>query len=165
MNMIVAVDQRWAIGCGGRLLVSIPGDMRFFREKTTGHVIVMGRKTLESFPGGRPLKNRKNIVLTRNEDFSADGAVVLHSVDRLLKYLDDNCRGEEVFCIGGESIYRQLLPYTDLAYVTKIDRSYAADAYFPNLDEDPDFELAAESDEMTYFDMTYHFLTYRRLNR
>lgn len=164
MNMIVAVDSGWGIGLCNELLVSIPNDMKFFRTKTMGHVVVMGRRTLESFPGGRPLKGRTNIVLTRNADFHADGAVVVNSVDRLLSYLEENCKEEEVYCIGGESVYRQLLPYTDLVYVTKIDRAYQADAWFPDLDQDPDFELAESSEEMTYFDMTYHFLTYVRKN-
>ena len=162
MKMIVAADQNWGIGNQNELLVSIPNDMKFFRTMTTGHVIVMGRHTLESFPQGRPLKNRLNIVLTRNPAFQAEGAIVIHDLPELKEYLDRHCRDEEVFCIGGESIYRQLLPLTDTVYVTKIDRTYQADAYFPNLDQDPDFEIAEESEEYTYFDMTYHFLTYRR---
>lgn len=164
MNMIVAADAAWGIGYGNRLLVSIPADMKFFREKTMGHVIVMGRHTLESFPGGKPLKGRLNIVLTRQDHYQVPGAVVLHSVDELNRYLEEECKGRQVFCIGGESVYRQLLPFTDVAYVTKIDRTCQADAHIPNLDEDPDFELAEQSDEMTYFDMTYRFLTYRRKN-
>lgn len=164
MKMIVAADANWGIGNKNELLVSIPADMKFFRQTTMGHVIVMGRHTLESFPGSRPLKNRLNIVLTRQKNYQVQGAVILHSVEELEDYLRENCKGHEVFCIGGESIYRQLLPYTDLVYVTKIDRSYEADAHFPNLDEDSDFELTEESDEMTYFDMTYHFLTYVRKN-
>ena len=165
MNMIVAVDSNWGIGYGNKLLVSIPEDMKFFRRKTMNHVIVMGRRTLESFPGGRPLKNRTNIVLTRNEDFKPDGAAVVHEIGELMAYLRENCRGQEVFCIGGESVYRQLLPYTETVYVTKIDRGYQADAYFPNLDENPDFRCAEKSEEYAYFDLTYHFLIYRRTNR
>lgn len=164
MKMIVAADRNWGIGRSNELLVSIPNDMQFFRRKTMGNVVVMGRRTLESFPGGRPLKNRKNIVLTRSETFHAEGTVIVRSMDELMKYLKENCADEEVYCIGGESVYRQMLPYTDLVYVTKIDRAYDADAYFPDLDKDPHFELAQTSEEMTYFDMTYHFLTYVRKN-
>ena len=101
MNMIVAVDSKWGIGYGNKLLVSIPEDMKFFRKKTMNHVVVMGRRTLESFPGGRPLKNRTNIVLTRNEDFKPDGAAVVHEIGELMAYLRENCEGQEVFCIGG----------------------------------------------------------------
>ena len=101
MDMIVAVDSNWGIGYGNKLLVSIPEDMKFFRKKTMNHVVVMGRRTLESFPGGRPLKNRTNIVLTRNEAFRPDGAAVVHDIRELMAYLHRNCRGQEVFCIGG----------------------------------------------------------------
>ena len=163
MNLIVAVDKNWAIGKGNKLLVSIPQDMKFFRETTMGKVVVMGRKTLESFPGGQPLKKRTNIVLTSDKKYDVKDAVVVHSVDELLEELKKYDE-EDIYVIGGESIYRQLLPFTDVAYVTKIDRTCQADAHIPNLDEDPDFELAEQSDEMTYFDMTYRFLTYRRKN-
>ena len=161
MNLIVAVDKNWAIGLKNKLLVSIPEDMKFFRTETAGKVVVMGRKTLESFPGGIPLKNRINIVLTGNRDYEAKGALVLHTVEDILQELK-KYPSQEVYIIGGESIYRQFLPYCDTAHVTKIDRAYEADSYFPNLDEMPEWELTGRSDEQVYFDITYHFLRYER---
>ncbi len=164
MNLIVAVDENWAIGCDNKLLVSIPSDMKFFRETTTGHVVVMGRKTLESFPHSRPLPNRTNIVLTNKEDYDGQGATVCHSIEEVLEELKQYDT-EDVYVIGGGSIYKALLPYCDTAHVTKVDESYTADTWFPNLDEDPDWEIAADSDEQTYFDLTYHFLLYKRKNK
>ncbi len=161
MNIIVAVDENWAIGNNNQLLVSIPSDMKFFRSTTTGKVVVMGRKTLESFPGGRPLPNRTNIVLSRQADYEAKGAQVVHSVEELLEELKQY-NTEDVYVIGGDKIYHELLPYVDTAHVTKIERSYQADAWFPNLDEDPEWEITADSDEQTYFDLTFHFLRYNR---
>lgn len=161
MNIIVAVDQNWAIGCNNKLLVSIPSDMKFFRETTSGKVVVMGRKTLESFPGGRPLKNRTNIVLTRNPGYQVKGATVVHTLEELLEELK-SYPSEDIYVIGGDSIYHQMLPYCDMAHVTKIHHAYEADSYFPNLDQLPEWEIAADSEEQTYFDLEYHFLMYRR---
>ena len=162
MNLIVAVDKNWAIGCGNKLLVSIPADMKFFRETTTGKAVVMGRKTLESFPNRQPLKNRENIVLTSDPSYQASGAVVVHSVEALLEELN-KYDSNDIYVIGGESVYRQLLPYCSTAYVTKIDHAYAADTYFPNLDELEGWKLAGISEEQTYFDLEYVFLRYRRV--
>lgn len=161
MKLIVAVDKNWAIGKENKLLVSIPADMKFFRTKTANKVVVMGRKTLESFPNGQPLKNRTNIVLTRNQDYEVKGAVVVHDLDTLLEEIK-KYSSDEVYCIGGDSIYKLLLPYCDTAYVTKIDFAYEADTYFPNLDEMPEWKLAGESDEQTYFDLEYVFATYEK---
>lgn len=161
MNLVVAADNNWAIGNKDKLLVSIPNDHKHFREETTGKVVVLGRKTLQTFPQGQPLKNRTNIILSRDKSYAVKDAVVVHSVEELMgelkKYASD-----EVYIIGGESIYRQLLPYCDVAHVTKIDHAYDADTYFPNLDEDPEWEITAESDEQTYFDVAYTFLKYER---
>lgn len=161
MNLIVAVDKNWAIGKNNKLMWSIPADMRFFREKTTGHVVVMGRKTLESFPNGLPLKNRTNIVLTAKPGYHAAGAVVVHTVEELLEKLKEY-GDEELYVIGGGSVYRQLLPYCDTAYVTKIDHVYEADTYFPNLDEMLEWEMAEVSEEQTSFDLEYVFTKYKR---
>ncbi len=161
MNLIAAVDQNWGIGHQNKLLVSIPEDQKFFREKTTGKVVVMGRKTMESFPGGSPLKNRTNIVLTRNPGYRKEGAFVLYSVEDVLDLLKQY-PSKDVFVIGGDSIYRQFLPYCDKAYITKIDKAFDADAYFPNLDEDPAWELTHQSEEGTYFNMEYVFTVYTR---
>ena len=161
MNLIVAVDKNWAIGNKNNLLVSIPADMKFFRETTTGKVVVMGRKTLESFPGGQPLKKRTNIVLTKDRGYKVKDAIVVHDVESLLKELQ-NYPDESIYVIGGESIYRQMLPYCTDAYVTKIDHAYEADTFFPNLDEDVEWTLEGETEEQTYFDLEYAFTKYRR---
>lgn len=161
MNIIVAVDEHWAIGNKGRLLVSIPNDHKHFREETTGKVVVLGRKTLQTFPQGRPLENRINIILSRDKDYSVKGAVAVHSVEELLEELKKYPSGD-VYIIGGESVYRQLLPYCDTVHVTKIEHAYEADTYFPDLDQDPDWEITAESDEQIYFDLPYTFLRYER---
>lgn len=162
MNLIVAVDKNWAIGKGNQLLVSIPQDMKFFRETTMGKVVVMGRKTLETFPGGQPLKKRTNIVLTRDKDYDVKDAIVVHTIEELLEELK-NYESEEIFVIGGETVYRQLLPYCNLAHVTKINHAYEADTYFPNLDEMDDWEVTGVSDEQTYFDLEYEFVRYERV--
>ena len=162
-HMIVAADNRWAIGNKNRLLVSIPNDMKHFREETTGKVIVLGRKTLETFPQGLPLQNRENIILSKNPAFKVRGATVVNSLEQLLDTLK-KYPPEDVYIVGGESIYRQLLPYCDTVYVTKIDHTYEADAYFPDLDADKEWILAEDSDELTYFDISYNFLKYRRIN-
>ena len=164
MNIIVAVDKNWAIGYQNKLLNSIPEDMKFFRETTTGNVVVMGRKTLESFPNGRPLKNRTNVVITRQKDYEVPGAVVVHSVEEALEYLKD-VRSENIYVIGGASIYEQMLPYCDVAHVTVMDYAYQADTWFPNLDEMDDFVIAADSEEKTYFDLEYCFKMYVRKSK
>ena len=161
MNLIVAVDKNWAIGNGNKLLVSIPQDMKFFRETTMNKVVVMGRKTLESFPGGQPLKKRTNIVLTRDKNYDVKDAVVVHSIEELLEELK-KYNEEDIYIIGGETIYRQMLPYCKLAHVTKINHGYEADTYFPNLDEMAEWEVTGVSDEQTYFDLEYEFVRYER---
>ena len=161
MNIIVAVDENWAIGYRGDLLVRIPADHKMFRNETIGKVVVLGRKTMDTFPGGLPLAGRTNIVLTRNPEYQVMDAIVVHSVEELLAELK-NYDTKDVYVIGGDSVYSQLLPYCDTAHVTKIDRSYEADTYFPNLDASGEWEITAESDEQSYFDTTYHFLKYER---
>ena len=161
MNIIVAVDENWAIGYRGDLLVRIPADHKMFRNETIGKVVVVGRKTMDTFPGGLPLAGRTNIVLTRNPEYQVKDAIVVHSVEELLAELK-NYDTKDVYVIGGDSVYSQLLPYCDTAHVTKIDRSYEADTYFPNLDASGEWEITAESDEQSYFDTTYHFLKYER---
>lgn len=161
MNLIVAVDKNWAIGKENKLLVSIPADMKFFRETTKGNIVVMGRKTLESFPQQQPLKNRVNIVISRNPDYKVKDAIVVGSVEEAV----EECKKHEgeVYVIGGESIYRAMLPYCKTALITKIDHAYEADTYFPNLDEDPVWELTGETEEQTYFDLEYVFTKYERI--
>lgn len=161
MNLIVAADKNWAIGKDNKLLVSIPADMKFFRQTTTGKVVVMGRKTLESFPGGQPLKNRMNIVLTGNENYRVKDAVIVHTKDELMEELKKYDSGD-VYVIGGASVYEMLLPECSVAHVTKIDHEYEADTYFPDLDKNPEWEITGESEEQTYFDLEYTFLRYER---
>ena len=161
MNIIVAVDSNWAIGKNNQLLVSIPADMKMFRQETTGKVVVMGRKTLESFPNGLPLKNRTNIVLTGNKNYKVNGATVVHTVDELLEEVK-KYPSDQVYCIGGDSVYKLLLPYCDTAHVTRINFAYEADRYLPNLDEMPEWKITATSDEQTYFDLEYEFVKYEK---
>ncbi len=162
MNLIAAVDNNWAIGKNNHLLVRIPMDQKFFRETTTGKVVVMGRKTLESFPDGRPLKMRTNIVLTHNPDYKVDNAIVVHSLDELHQELK-KYNSEDIYVIGGEKIYEELLDECDVAHITKINYSYDADAYFPNLDERPEWKITADSEEQTYFDLEFYFYKYERV--
>ena len=163
MNLIVAVDKNWAIGMDNKLLVSIPQDMKFFRETTKGKVVAMGRMTLESFPGGQPLKNRVNVVLTSDKKYNVKGTVVVHSIDEMVEELK-KYNDEDIFVIGGESVYRQLLPYCKKAYITKIDHAYQADTFFPDLDQDPQWQMTKISDEQTYFDLEYVFTIYERVS-
>ncbi len=161
MKAIVAADKNWAIGYNNKLLVSIPSDMRFFRSTTKNHVVVMGRKTLESFPQGQPLALRTNIVITRDPAYKVKGASVVHSMKELkeeLKNYDDH----EVFVIGGGSVYEMLLPYCDTVFVTKIDFVYQADTFFPNLDKLSEWELTKEGEEQTCFDIDFRFTKYER---
>ncbi len=162
MKIIVAADKNWAIGNKGELLVSIPNDHKMFRQETTGKVVVLGRKTLATFPEGRPLKNRTNIILSHNVSFTVKDAVVVHSVDELLECVKEYST-DDVYIIGGASIYEQMLPYCDTAIVTKIDTSYEADAFFPDLDKSPEWKIVSESEEQTYFDLEYNFVTYKRV--
>ena len=159
MNIIVAVDNNWGIGYKNDLLVRIPNDQKFFREKTTGNVVIMGRKTLESFPEGKPLKNRTNIVITSDKSYKVDGAIVVHSMEEALRKIK-NVPIENVFVIGGSSIYRQMISLCDTIYVTKISRTFEADTYFPNLDEMDEWKITSESEEMIYNGMIYKFSKY-----
>lgn len=161
MKAILSADRNWGIGNGNKLLVSIPSDMKFFRQTTTGKVVVMGRKTLESFPNGQPLKNRTNIVLTSNPDYKVKDAVIVHSKEELLKTLEQ-CDSENIYIIGGESIYRMMLPYCDTVFVTKIDRAFQADTFFPNLDEMEEWQMTEEGEEQTCFDLEFRFTKYER---
>ncbi len=161
MNVIAAVDNNWAIGYQNKLLVSIPADMRFFRDETMGKVVITGRNTLRSFPGEQPLKNRTNIIVTRDKNFKVKDAIMVNSVEEALE-LTKNYKSEDIYIIGGASIYRQMLPYCDVAHITKIDFAYQADTYFPNLDQMEDWVLVEETEEQTYYDLSYTFCRYER---
>ena len=158
MNVIVAVDANWAIGKGGDQLVYIPEDLKHFKELTMGHPVILGRRTMATFPGGRPLKGRRNLVLSRDPDFRPEGAEVYPDLDTLLA-----AAPEDAFVVGGASVYRALLDRCDTAYVTKIGRAYEADCWFPNLDEDPAWTLAEESEPMEYEGITFRYTVYRRI--
>ena len=159
MNAIVAVDAKWGIGQGNELLFSLRGDMKHFRAMTTGKTILLGRKTLETFPGGRPLPNRRNVVLTTC-DKEIEGASVVHTVQELM----DAAQGEEpdnVFVAGGGTVYTALLPYCKRVYMTKIDAAVeGADTFFPNLDKLPGWEVEETSEPMEENGITYRFVTY-----
>ena len=162
MRAIVAADENWGIGKDNKLLISIPQDMKFFRNETAGKVILMGRNTLESFPNKRPLPGRKNIVLSKDPDYKVKDALVVHSVKEALAAVAEYDPAN-VYCIGGASVYKEMLPYCDTVFVTRIYFRYDADAYFPDLDKDGHFALVARSEEQIYFDLTYEFLRYERV--
>ena len=149
MNVIVAVDQNWAIGKDGDQLVYLSEDLKRFKSLTTGHPVILGRKTLATFPGGRPLKGRRNLI--------PEGAEVFRSLEALRA-----AAPEDSFVIGGASVYRQLLPWCDTAYVTKIDRTFPADCYFPDLEQDPAWERTEERAPLEQDGIVYRYLTYRR---
>lgn len=161
MKAIAAVSTDWAIGKDNSLLFSIPEDMKYFRAATKGNVVVMGRKTLESFPGGKPLPYRMNIVLTGNREYDAKGAAVVCSVEELLELLK-NYDTENVFVIGGGKIYKELLPWIDTALITKVEEHRPADTFFPNLDLDHDWEIADCSGEKEHEGIRFRFVTYQR---
>ncbi|WP_061213116.1 dihydrofolate reductase [Syntrophomonas wolfei] len=159
MKAIVAVDLNWGIGYKGNLLQRIPEDMKFFQQMTLGKVLIMGRETFESLPGKEPLKDRINIVLSKNEEFNNEKVIICRTLTELFmelkKYDLDN-----VFVIGGESIYTQLLPYCTEAYVTRIENTYEADKYFINFDKIDDWELVSSSDLKNYNNIQFRFLKF-----
>lgn len=163
MHLIVAVDKNWAIGKNNKLMWSIPADMKYFRETTKGNIVIMGRKTLESFPQSQPLKNRVNIVITNNKDYKVKDAVVVRSIEEAIE--EAKKYEGTPYVIGGESIYRAMLPYCDTALITKIDHAFDADTYFPNLDEDEEWEMTKISEEQTCFDLEYYFTVYERVSK
>ena len=158
MNLIVAVDQNWAIGKDGDQLVYLKEDLKRFRTLTSGHTVILGRKTLATFPGGRPLKNRRNLILSRNPQFQAEGAEVFSSVEELVKQADG-----DAFVMGGASVYEQLLPYCDTAYITKIHAGFPADTYFLNLDQSGEWGVSEESESLEQDGISYHYVTYSRI--
>ena len=158
MNLIAAVDQNWAIGKGGDQLCYIPADLKRFRALTTGHPVILGRKTLATFPGGRPLKNRRNLVLSRDPAFSPEGAEVFRDLDSLLE-----AAPADSFVIGGASVYAALLDACDTAYITKIGAAWPeADVFFPDLDENPAWFAAEEGEPLEDGGFSFRYVTYRR---
>lgn len=163
MNIIAAVDQNWGIGYKNRLLTRIPNDLKNFRKMTLGKVVVMGRKTLESFPGGQPLELRTNIVLTTDRQYKAKGCILLHSMEELQEELKKH-NPDNLYIIGGGSIYEQMLPQCNTAFITRIHHKFQADTYFPNLDEMEEWKMVEESEEYTCHDLEYFFTKYERMN-
>lgn len=161
MNLIVAVDTEWGIGCGGQLLANIPGDLKYFKETTLNKVVVMGRKTLESLPGKKGLPKRENYVLTGNPDFEAERCHVVHSEEELMEALKEY-DSNDVFIIGGESIYRKFYELCDKLYVTKMHASLGADRFMVNLDEDERFRITWESPLQNENGIEYQFVLYER---
>lgn len=161
MKLIAAVDENWAIGYKGQLLASIRADQRNFRNETEGKVVVLGRKTMDTFPGGRPLKKRRNIVLSSKKNLIIPDAEVVGSLDELKAALE-GVPSEDIYIIGGASVYEQLLDFCDTAIITKIRYAYQADTYFPNLDQSEEWRLVSESDEETCYNMEYTFCRYVR---
>lgn len=159
MNMIVAADENWAIGRNGDQLIYIREDLRHFRALTAGHTVILGRKTLHTFPGGWPLKGRRNLVLSRDPGFAPEGAEVFSGLEALLAAVP-----EDAFVIGGASVYEALLPRCDTAYVTKIMTCFpGADCWFPNLDADPEWSAAEEGPELEENGVKFRYVTYRRV--
>jgi dihydrofolate reductase len=162
MKAILSADLNWGIGCGGKLLQRVPEDMKFFMKMTTGKVVVMGRETFESLPGMQPLKDRVNIVLSKNGRFENESLIVSRSLEELFQELEKYPSGD-VFVIGGESVYTQLLPYCSEVYVTRFEKVFEADRHFPNLDVMGNWELVSESAASNYKDMNFRFLKYANI--
>ena len=162
--MIISIlncDNKWGIGKRNGLLFSLPLDMKFFRETTKGHVVCMGENTLLSFPGSKPLKNRTHIVLSKDLDHNYEGVINVHDFDEFIKMIKEYGAREDVFIIGGASIYNQTLPYVDYVYLTKVDADGGAEVFFTNLDELPNFELVKESEPVQDGEYQIRFLTYK----
>lgn len=158
MNVIVAVDRNWAIGKDGDQLIYLSEDLKHFKALTTGHPVILGRKTLATFPGGRPLKGRRNLVLSRDPGFVPEGAEMFRDIDSLLA-----AAPADAFVVGGASVYAALLDKCDTAYVTKISGHFpAADCFFPDLDASPEWEVTEEGPELEEEGIKFRYVIYRR---
>lgn len=169
MKLVVAVDNNWGIGYKGELLARVKNDLRHFRDLTAGKTVILGSTTLSTFPNGKPLKNRTNIVLSRREDYHPEGAVMARSLHQLGEILKEY-NSDDVVVIGGTSVYEQLLRYCDTAYITKFKKTFESDSSFPNLDESEDWTLVSESEPMqtdpetdSEPNMEYTFCEYKRI--
>lgn len=163
MNIIVAVGRNYGIGLNNDLIYNIPEDKKYFRSMTLGKTIVMGRKTLESMPNGNPLPKRRNVVLSRNTNYSAEGAEVCHSFEELnalLKGVPD----EDIFIIGGAEIYNEFLPRCNVAYITWVEGEKQADKFFPEIDKLPEWKLEEQSEENEYEGVKFTFCKYIKVN-
>lgn len=165
LNIIVAIDKEYGIGCKGNLLINIKEDLKFFKETTLGKVVVMGRRTQESLPGKKALKNRINIILTKDINYKVEGFKVVNSLEELFEELKKYER-EDVFCIGGESVYKQLAPYCKYAYVTKIHKEFTSDKKFFNIDKDSNWKLVKSEENVVSQEenVIFNFNFYENLN-
>ena len=162
--MIISIlncDEKWGIGKRNGLLFSLPLDMKFFRETTKGHTVCMGENTLLSFPGSKPLKNRTNIVLSQDESHNYEGVINVHSFVDFLKAIKEHSQNDDVYIIGGASIYRQTLPYVDKVLLTKVHADGGAEVFFTNLDELDNFELVEAQEPIMDGEIEIQFTTYR----
>lgn len=162
MKAIVAVDKNWGIGKDGKLLVHLPGDLKFFKEKTLGQTVIMGRTTLEGLPGGKALPDRTTIVLSSNKRYKRDDAIVMNNIGNMMLALDYYGTTDEVFVCGGAFVYHELLEACDSVFVTKINDEYDADAFFPNLDNQDDMEIVWESPVQNENGVEYQWVEYAR---
>lgn len=166
MILMLTADENWNIGLKGKMLIDLKEDLKRFKEKTMGNIIIMGRSTLEAVPGEKALPGRINIVMTRNKDFQKQDIIAVHSLEDLFKKLEVlNSEGErEVFVIGGESIVDQLLEYCNRAYITKILKSFKNhDTSIPSLDRDENWELVWEGQRIEQDGIEYKYVEYRRI--
>ena len=163
MNIIAAVDKNWGIGKDNGLLDHIPEDMKFFRETTKGKVVIMGKNTFLSFPNQKPLPNRLNIVLTHDKTFGFEGITVCDDLKKAIEIAKIQYKDEDIFIIGGESIYRQAEPFCSKAYITKIDNEYDADKFMVNLDKLPDWKVKSEENLKTEKGLYITFTEYVKI--
>lgn len=162
--MIISIlncDLKWGIGKRNGLLFNLPKDMAFFRETTKGHIVCMGENTLLSFPGQKPLKNRINIVLSQDINHNYEGVINVHTFEDFLKKINEYSKEQDVYIIGGASIYRQTLPYVDEVLLTKVNKDGGAEVFFPNLDEKKEFECVYESEPILDGDIEIRFTRYQ----
>ena len=159
MIAIVAVDKNWGIGKDGEQLIYIPEDLKRFKAFTTGNTIILGRKTMYTFPGSKPLKNRRNLILSRTSGFQPEGAEVFPDLESLMTQITDS---DNTYVVGGSSVYHTMIGQCDTAYVTKIDAEYPADCWFPNLDEDPAWEIESAGEWLEHEGIKFRYVNYRR---
>ena len=162
---ILNADINFGIGKKNGLLFDLPKDMKFFRETTKGHVVCMGQNTLRSFPGSKPLPKRVNVVLSGDLNNNYDGCVNVHTFEEFLKTIKEYSLKEDVYIIGGASIYQQTLPYVDKVLLTRVYADGKAEVFFPNLDENEDFEMVEQSEPIEDNGLTIRFTTYINKNK
>lgn len=158
ITAIVAVDEAWGIGKDNDMLFSIPKDMKFFREKTAGSVLIMGRKTLESFPGSKPLPKRRNVVLSTGME-AREGVEICRTMEEVFRLIEEE-KNRPVFCIGGAKVYEEFLPYCKDAYITKMYRDFQGEKFFPDLDRKREWSVVWESEKKVWQEVEFQFFRY-----